>query len=77
MDWTPKDEGSVVMPASAAVRNNADNDFVSVKSAAERITVSEPTIRRFLTQKRLRRFKAGRRTLIKLSDLMGLVKEVK
>jgi hypothetical protein len=32
---------------------------------------------RFLTHKKLRRFKAGGRTLVRMSDLMLLVKEEK
>jgi hypothetical protein len=51
--------------------------MVSVPWAADFLCVSEPTVRRYLTQKILRRFKVGSRTLVKLGDLMALVKEVK
>ena len=72
---------------SESVRSNMElatkldsERFVSVSAAAELLSVSEVTIRRFLTQKRLRRFKVGGpngRTLVRVSDLMKLVKEAK
>ena len=67
--------------ATAPLRTSTDNDpfdpFLTVKGSAAFIKVSDVTIRRMLTEKKLRRFKAGGRTLIKQSDLMQLVKEVK
>jgi len=39
--------------------------------------VSQETIRKMLTRKRLRRYKFGNRTLIKVAELRAKVKEVK
>jgi Helix-turn-helix domain len=74
-------------PAVHANKESADSALVTMQEAAERLVsvpwaadflcVSEPTVRRYLTQKILRRFKVGGRTLIKLGDLQKLVKEVK
>jgi len=49
--------------------------FVSVREGAALSKVAEITLRRWLTQKKLRRYKIGSRTLIKTSDLMGLIRE--
>ncbi|MCU1305232.1 MAG: hypothetical protein JWQ87_5516 [Candidatus Sulfotelmatobacter sp.] len=70
------------MAQAAAVNSTArpttDKDrLISIPTGAEMLSLSEATIRRYLTQKVLRRFKVGNRTLIKVGDLMGLVKEVK
>jgi excisionase family DNA binding protein len=63
---------------SAAVRSAPDAErLISIPTGAEMLNLSQVTIRRYLTQKRLRRFKVGSRTLIKVGDLMGLVKEAK
>jgi excisionase family DNA binding protein len=51
--------------------------FLSVSKSAETYSVSQVTIRRLLTQGKLRRFKFGGRTLIKASDLQALIEEVK
>lgn len=69
-----------MMSTATATRSNENNDgtrLLSVRKAAEFLSVSDVTIRRFLTHKKLRRFKAGGRTLVRLSDLLELVKEVK
>jgi len=49
------------------------SDFVNVKEAAIFTTLSEVSIRRFLTQKRLTRYKIGGRTLIRRSQLLSLI----
>jgi excisionase family DNA binding protein len=59
------------------IRETAANPFLSVVDSAKTISVSEATIRRLLWQRKLKRYKVGNRTLIKFSDLMGLVKEAK
>jgi excisionase family DNA binding protein len=41
------------------------------------MTVSEETIRKMLTRKRLRRYKFGGRTLVKVAELRAQVKEAK
>jgi len=51
--------------------------FLSVREGAAFSKVSEITLRRWLTQKKLRRYKIGSRTLIKASDLAGLIHEAK
>lgn len=50
--------------------------FISVKAAAELLSVSQVSIRRYLGQGRLKRFKFGSRTLLRRDDVMGLVREV-
>jgi excisionase family DNA binding protein len=44
-------------------------DFVTTKEAAELLRVSHWTVSAWLSQGKLRRFKAGGRTLIARSDL--------
>jgi excisionase family DNA binding protein len=48
--------------------------FVTCKEASQLLKLSEVSIRRFLTQKKLRRYKCGSRTLLKLSEVLGLVR---
>ena len=50
--------------------------FISVKAAAELLSVSQVSIRRYLGQGQLKRFKFGSRTLLRRDDVMGLVREV-
>jgi hypothetical protein len=50
--------------------------FITVKDACDLSCLSEPTIRRKLTRGDLRRFKAGGKTLLLYSDVLGLVREV-
>ena len=67
----------------ASERTNAlaeplqQGQFVSVREAAAILKMSEISIRRFLTQKKLRRYKVGSRTLVKISEVLGLIHEVK
>lgn len=71
--------------ATATARTNEINGnpfgnpeaFVSIPGAAGLIHISEASVRRYLTQKKLRRFKVGGRTLVKISDVLGLVREKK
>jgi excisionase family DNA binding protein len=51
-----------------------NDEMISVREAAALLRLSEISIRRFLTQGRLRRFKAGSRTLLSRSDGLGMVK---
>lgn len=48
--------------------------YITVKEAALRLGLAEITIRKFLTAGKLRRFKVGRRTLVRVSDVDRLVK---
>jgi len=50
--------------------------FVTCKQTADILKISEISVRRLLTQKKLRRFKCGARTLLRLSDVLALVREV-
>jgi len=49
--------------------------MISVKEAADILRLSEISVRRFLTQQKLRRYKAGGRTLLKLTEVLSLIKE--
>jgi excisionase family DNA binding protein len=71
------------MPKIASAKQTVSNlavpvpsqQYVSVREAARLLKVSEISIRRFLTQKKLRRFKVGRRTLLLHSEVVGLIHE--
>jgi hypothetical protein len=64
-------------PDRAVRQNDLDPErLVSVQWAAEFLSLSDVSIRRYLTLKRLRRFKVGGRTLVKIGDLLKLVKQV-
>ena len=54
-----------------------EDRLVTVSWAANFLSMSHVSIRRYLTQKKLRRYKVGGKTLIRLGDLLALVKEVK
>jgi excisionase family DNA binding protein len=49
--------------------------YITVSEAAELVRVSEVSIRRYLGQKKLKKFKFGGRTLLNRSDVLGLVNE--
>jgi hypothetical protein len=51
-----------------------DEEFTDVPGAARFLHVSEASVRRHLTDKTLTRYKACGRTLLKVSELRGLVK---
>jgi excisionase family DNA binding protein len=63
------------IPAQRAAAPSASTDFITVKEAAALLKLSDISIRRFLTQKKLRRFKVGARTLIRVSEAMSLIRE--
>jgi excisionase family DNA binding protein len=55
-------------------------DLISVKEAAAILRLSEISVRRYLTQKRLARYKAGGRgrfgrTLVSRAQVLGLIRE--
>ena len=54
-----------------------DETYLSVREAAQTLHLSEISIRRFLTKKKLKRFKAGARTLLLRSEVLGLIREAK
>jgi hypothetical protein len=47
--------------------------YWSVKETAEHLKISEPSVRRHLSTKRLRRYKFFRRTLILASEALSLI----
>ncbi len=59
------------------LRPARDGRYVDIRQAAELLHISEASVRRYLTQGKLRRFKAGgARTLLLRSQVLGLIKEV-
>jgi len=67
----PKTTVSTAEPSNTASRP----EFVTCKEAASMVKLSEVSIRRFLTKGKLRRYKVGSRTLIRLSEVLGLIRE--
>ena len=65
------------LTAATAPASLNDPEYTSVAGAAALMTVSEETIRKMLTRKRLRRYKFGGRTLVKVAELRAQVKEAK
>ena len=53
----------------------APGEVTDVETAGKMICVSGKTIRNWLSRGKLKRYKAGRRTLVKISEVMGLVRE--
>lgn len=49
-------------------------DFITCKEAAAILKISEISVRRFLTQKKLRRYKCGARTLVSHSEVSSLIR---
>jgi excisionase family DNA binding protein len=63
------------MNAKAVEKDN--RDFVTVMEAAKLLGLKDVSIRRYLTQKKLRRFKAGgARTLLLRSEVLSLIREI-
>lgn len=52
-----------------------DGEFLTCKEVASLLRLSEISVRRLLTQKKLRRYKVGARTLIRRSEALGLIRE--
>jgi len=52
-----------------------EDRYIHVDEAMAITTLAEVTIRRYLAEGKLRRFKAGRRTLLKLSEVLSLIRE--
>ena len=63
-------------PKTAIKAPAPKSEFVTIKEASELLRVSQVSIRRYLGQKKMRRFKVGARTVLLLSDVLGLVREV-
>ncbi|HEV2617945.1 MAG TPA: helix-turn-helix domain-containing protein [Candidatus Acidoferrales bacterium] len=54
---------------------NIIQKYITCRQGAEILKISEISVRRYLTQKKLRRFKVGSRTLILLSEVQSLIRE--
>lgn len=59
----------------ANVNATTEPKFITIKQAAAFSTMSDVSIRRFLTRKKLTRYKLGSRTLIRLSELLAMIHE--
>jgi len=59
---------------SAGVTQASPGDFLTCKETAELLKVHEISIRRLLTQKKLKRYKFGARTLIRKSEALALIR---
>jgi excisionase family DNA binding protein len=70
-----KKTSSFVTKSLPATQVNDDADYATVGSAAKLVGVSHDHIRHLFTQKKLTRFKFGARTLVKKSELFGLVRK--
>lgn len=64
---------SKTVKKSAASSGTQGQQFLSVQEAAELLRISPVSIRRYLGQKKLKRYKVGARTLLKAADVLGLV----
>ena len=53
----------------------SEGPFLSVLQAAELLTVSKVSIRRYLGLGKLKKYKVGARTLIRRDDVLSLVRE--
>jgi hypothetical protein len=75
----PATKQTAIDPATFAKQTAIDpatlQQFVTCKQASEILKISEISVRRFLTQKKLKRFKCGSRTLVRLSEVLGLIHE--
>lgn len=59
----------------ASTAGEPEQKFLTVRETAAFLKLSEISIRRFLTQRKLKRFKVGSRTLIRLQDAESLIRE--
>jgi excisionase family DNA binding protein len=65
------------MPRAINLANagrGSDSQFLSVTEAADLLRVSVVSIRRYLGQGKLKRFKVGSRTLVRQADVLALVR---
>jgi hypothetical protein len=62
---------------SAVAATDSAEQFINVKEAAALLRMAEISIRRFLTKKKLTRYKAAGRTLLRRDQVLGLIKEVR
>lgn len=57
-------------------RGNLPKDLIDISTAGALVFVSRKTIANWLSYGKLRRFKAGGRTLVSRGELLSLIKEV-
>jgi hypothetical protein len=63
------------MRGSDGRASDATAEYINVAEAADLLRLSEISIRRYLTKKVLVRYKAGARTLLRRSEVVGLIKQ--
>lgn len=71
----PKMSATKATAIGVASQSTRAGEFITVREAAAILKLSEISIRRLLTQKKLKRFKVGARTLIRLSEALSLIRE--
>jgi excisionase family DNA binding protein len=62
------------MADRAERQSDAAGPYIAVREAAHLLRLSEVSVRRFLTEKRLKRYKAAGRTLLRRDEVLALVK---
>jgi excisionase family DNA binding protein len=62
------------VPNAKAVEKE-ERQYITVAQASEILHLTDVSIRRMLTQKKLKRFKVGSRTLLDKSAVLGLICE--
>jgi excisionase family DNA binding protein len=60
---------------TSAQGTNLVGEFITCKECASLLKLSEISIRRLLTQKKLKRFKIGARTLVRREEALSLIHE--
>jgi Helix-turn-helix domain len=64
-----------MMAKAKKVAWDSQPEFIGVQAAAMLLGISEVTVRRFLTQKKLKRFKIGGRTVVRVDEVRALPTE--
>jgi excisionase family DNA binding protein len=59
---------------TATPSSTSAGEFITCKETASLLKLSEISIRRLLTKKKLKRYKVGARTLILKSEALGLIR---
>jgi excisionase family DNA binding protein len=67
---------TILRKAKLAKADDRDLErYLSVDETAKFLTISQATVRFYLTKGKLKRYKLGSRTLIRLRDAEGLIRE--
>lgn len=61
---------------AAGVAQASPGDFLTCKETAQLLKIHEVSVRRLLTRKELKRYKFGKRTLIRKSEVLALIRVV-